>query len=632
MTDRIKEKKKRRSLRILNNHFSVSELSDLDQDVSSNFQHGVKTNYGSVWVQDCMDSENHENQKCLEQVFIEEASQSKLSHPNRFPMEKATPLASPEIFRSEHFCEWNTLVSPMLIMNKNQTETELLPNGLYLDSSALHSPKEMLPQTFLSPFIMPVKASAKKSRFATCFKDINISPFHNTCTAADSCINFLQNSVTSLPTSGHVSSFKNDDIIKTPVVSDSPVTIITSALKSYTETHKDCDDYQSGEIKITKPNLSPAKEETFSFTSSRFMDGVEDSKATVDEMSNHSAEIKKCLECQHNKEINAFELGEHQLWLHEEQKLNIAQPLSKINRYVDCAISDIDSCINSVNTETNFKKLVLEVNSDSSLLLNSEHKTLLNNNVRKHRRRSACESEFRQNFENSSKDLSDCLVLSQEDIVGSSSLAQSENDDKTVSDVMVMKAKKKKCKRRSSDIQICVENIENIFPEDTCPLSLLDCSSKPGQRLRRSKRHSLEFSILKNTAGLDFSNTAGKNHNELGSDVTFMEFSCSEPDYATEITERQSGSLEISAELETLYRNKNYQKPQEKLWETIFESPARGKATSKKRLRRFLQFDITAAKLKRRLKKATENGWDSKTQNTLSDKDVNRKLKELVKL
>ena len=66
--------------------------------------------------------------------------------------------------------------------------------------------------------------------------------------------------------------------------------------------------------------------------------------------------------------------------------------------------------------------------------------------------------------------------------------------------------------------------------------------------------------------------------------------------------------------LEDIYKNKNYKKPQDKTWETIFESPKVGdQLFSKRRVHTTIDFEKpTQAKLKRRSQKAVKNGWDSK--------------------
>ena len=89
----------------------------------------------------------------------------------------------------------------------------------------------------------------------------------------------------------------------------------------------------------------------------------------------------------------------------------------------------------------------------------------------------------------------------------------------------------------------------------------------------------------------------------------------------------------ISPQLENLYRNKNYKKPADKSWETIFECPFKGRMTSKQKLRRYLSFEdtIPMSKLKRRWKKATLNGWDAggKIPKQMSDHEVKQKLQKL---
>ncbi|XP_076434730.1 uncharacterized protein LOC143274711 [Babylonia areolata] len=88
----------------------------------------------------------------------------------------------------------------------------------------------------------------------------------------------------------------------------------------------------------------------------------------------------------------------------------------------------------------------------------------------------------------------------------------------------------------------------------------------------------------------------------------------------------------IPFQLEQLYKNKNFKKPADKTWETIFENPSRGRDISKQKLKRFIQFEdhVPVSKLKRRLRKALLNGWNvnAKTSNK-SDKDVLKKLEQL---
>ena len=66
--------------------------------------------------------------------------------------------------------------------------------------------------------------------------------------------------------------------------------------------------------------------------------------------------------------------------------------------------------------------------------------------------------------------------------------------------------------------------------------------------------------------------------------------------------------------LEDIYRNKNYKKPEDKTWETIFESPkSLDQYYSKRRMHTCIDFEKpTQTKLKRRLQRAVRNGWDPK--------------------
>ena len=70
--------------------------------------------------------------------------------------------------------------------------------------------------------------------------------------------------------------------------------------------------------------------------------------------------------------------------------------------------------------------------------------------------------------------------------------------------------------------------------------------------------------------------------------------------------------------LEDIYRNKNYVKPQDKTWETIFESPKADQLFSKRKLHTCFNFEENTYykpsqdKVKKRQKRAIKNGWDPK--------------------
>ena len=77
--------------------------------------------------------------------------------------------------------------------------------------------------------------------------------------------------------------------------------------------------------------------------------------------------------------------------------------------------------------------------------------------------------------------------------------------------------------------------------------------------------------------------------------------------------------------LEDIYRNKNYKKPEDKTWETIFESPkSLEQYYSKRRMHTCIDFEKpTQTKLKRRLQRAVRNGWDpKKRKKTVLSEDV----------
>ena len=92
-------------------------------------------------------------------------------------------------------------------------------------------------------------------------------------------------------------------------------------------------------------------------------------------------------------------------------------------------------------------------------------------------------------------------------------------------------------------------------------------------------------------------------------------------------------STSIPSELEHLYHNKNYRKPANKTWETIFELPSRGKLTSKQKQKRYLQFEdhVPMSKLKRRWNKAIKNGWNATAKPATTKQDVLEKLRQLDK-
>ncbi|XP_063396591.1 uncharacterized protein LOC134681095 isoform X2 [Mytilus trossulus] len=88
--------------------------------------------------------------------------------------------------------------------------------------------------------------------------------------------------------------------------------------------------------------------------------------------------------------------------------------------------------------------------------------------------------------------------------------------------------------------------------------------------------------------------------------------------------------------VEDIYRNKNYKRPDDRVWETIFECPDELKnpdqLLSKKRFKRSIAFEsLMPTKIKKRTKKAVDNGWDAKRRKKqqLPDEFVIEKLAEL---
>ena len=74
----------------------------------------------------------------------------------------------------------------------------------------------------------------------------------------------------------------------------------------------------------------------------------------------------------------------------------------------------------------------------------------------------------------------------------------------------------------------------------------------------------------------------------------------------------------VEIPIEDIYRNKNYVKPPEKTWETIFESPKTDQLFSKRKAHTCFNFEDNTFynpaqdKVKKRQKRAIKNGWDPK--------------------
>lgn len=91
---------------------------------------------------------------------------------------------------------------------------------------------------------------------------------------------------------------------------------------------------------------------------------------------------------------------------------------------------------------------------------------------------------------------------------------------------------------------------------------------------------------------------------------------------------------ESQEEIEQIYKNKNFVKPEEKkAWLTVLESPSgSGDVFGKKRLYRHIDFEKPAQmKLRRRLQRAVKNGWDprKRKRQELKDDYVQTKLANL---
>lgn len=102
----------------------------------------------------------------------------------------------------------------------------------------------------------------------------------------------------------------------------------------------------------------------------------------------------------------------------------------------------------------------------------------------------------------------------------------------------------------------------------------------------------------------------------------------------TKIGRKRKHAEESFDELEKIYKNKNFVKPEEKKpWQTVLESPSNSvEVFGKKRLQRHIEFERpTQMKLRRRLQKAVKNGWDPKKRkrSELEDDYVQMKLESL---
>ncbi|KAH3889679.1 uncharacterized protein LOC127850017 isoform X1 [Dreissena polymorpha] len=175
-----------------------------------------------------------------------------------------------------------------------------------------------------------------------------------------------------------------------------------------------------------------------------------------------------------------------------------------------------------------------------------------------------------------------------------------------------------------------IQNGKMLTPED---IISPDYHSVPRKRRRRSSTMSLKM-IQDEMANSHTESSVTENQSSEISAKTQTENSMAE-NQSTKITaktNRKRKQEEVSPEqLELLYRNKNFVKPEEKKsWQTIFESPhVSGEVYGKKRLQRHIDFtQPTLVKLKRRVQKAMKNGWDPKRKRKteLKDEYVREKL------
>jgi hypothetical protein len=129
-----------------------------------------------------------------------------------------------------------------------------------------------------------------------------------------------------------------------------------------------------------------------------------------------------------------------------------------------------------------------------------------------------------------------------------------------------------------------------------------------------------------------------KVHIDMTKETSFTTTENSSPNFeestVTKRGKKRKYKEDSAEELEKIYKNKNFVKPEEKKpWHTILESPKNlSEGFGKKRLQRHIDFEAPSQmKLRRRLQKAVKNGWDPKkrVRMELEDEFVKVKLVEL---
>ena len=138
----------------------------------------------------------------------------------------------------------------------------------------------------------------------------------------------------------------------------------------------------------------------------------------------------------------------------------------------------------------------------------------------------------------------------------------------------------------SQSLNVTAETVEDIAP-------------------RRRRRRSADAAILKIQM------------HALESDMSpVAEQAAASPGPSSQKGRKRKKAVEIP--IEDIYRNKNYVKPPEKTWETIFESPKTDQLFSKRKAHTCFNFEDNTFynpaqdKVKKRQKRAIKNGWDPK--------------------
>lgn len=170
-----------------------------------------------------------------------------------------------------------------------------------------------------------------------------------------------------------------------------------------------------------------------------------------------------------------------------------------------------------------------------------------------------------------------------------------------------------------------VAPVEN--PPDVNSLEGLDTESVPGPKATQSKRKrrrsadaaTLRIQMMQET--LDISDKPEESSPNSG------------PITSQKICKKRKLAEETVEQIEKIYKNKNFVKPEEKKpWHTIIESPNTDELFGKKKFQRCIDFEKpTQMKLRRRLQRAVKNGWDpkKKKRTALKDEFVKSRLDSL---